>query len=130
VPPWWPRPAAKATGPSPPTSGGWPATVRGWLRHFAEKAGAIREHFTPWAHALGPGHDGRFAGGSAFCDAVEAIGRAGAVAVRRFGPRSPWLLASVLTAGRLLCNTSSPFPPPDLAARVVLLPDKREDLAP
>jgi hypothetical protein len=89
------------------------STVRGWLRRFAEKAGALREHFTAWAYVLDPGHDYRWPGASAFCDAVEAIGVAGAVAVRRFGPRSPWLLASVLTAGRLLSNTSSPFPEPD-----------------
>lgn len=88
------------------------STVRGWLRRFGLRAGVIREHFTRWAHVLGPGHDRRWPGGSAFCDAVEAIGVAGAVAVRRFGPRSPWLLASVLTGGRLLANTSSPFPPP------------------
>ncbi len=90
------------------------STVRGWLRRFAQKAGSIREHFTRWAHTLGPSHDRRFSGGgTAFCDAVEAIGMAGAVAVRRFGPRSPWSLASVLTGGGLLCNTSSPFPRPD-----------------
>jgi hypothetical protein len=89
-----------------------PSTVRGWLRYFAVMAGAIREHFTRWAYALDPGHDRTWAGGSTFCDAVEAIGVAGAVAVRRFGPRSVWSLASVLTAGRLLCNTSSPFPQP------------------
>jgi len=88
------------------------STVRGWLRRFAVRAGAIREHFTRWAYALAPSQDQRWAGASAFCDAVEAIGVAGVVAVRRFGPRSPWLLASVLTAGRLLANTSSPFPPP------------------
>ena len=88
------------------------STVRGWLRRFGVRASAIREHFTRWAHALGPGHDRRWPGGSAFSDAVEAIGVAGAVAVRRFGPRSPWSLASVLTGGRLLCNTSSPFPQP------------------
>jgi len=89
------------------------STVRGWLRRFAVRASAIRKHFTAWAYALSPDHDHRWAGASEFSDAVEAIGMAGAVAVRRFGPRSPWLLASVLTAGRLLCNTSSPFPSPD-----------------
>lgn len=88
------------------------STVLGWLRCFAVMATAIREHFTRWAHVLGPGHDRAWTGGSAFCDAVEAIGVAGAVAVCRFGPRPVWSLASVLTGGRLLCNTSSPFPPP------------------
>ena len=88
------------------------STVRGWLRRFAVRASAIREHFTRWAYALGPSQDRRWTGGSAFCDAVEAIGMAGVVAVRRFGPRPVWSLASVLTGGRLLCNTSSPFPRP------------------
>jgi hypothetical protein len=88
------------------------STVRGWLRRFALRASDIREHFTRWAYALGPGHDRRWAGASPFCDAVEAIGVAGVVAVRRFGPRPVWSLASVLTGGRLLANTSSPFPEP------------------
>jgi len=88
------------------------STVRGWLRSFAVMAGAIREHFTRWAYALGPGQDRHWAGGSAFCDAVEAIGMAGIVAVRRFGPPPVWLLASVLSGCRLLCNTGCPFPPP------------------
>jgi hypothetical protein len=89
-----------------------PSTVRGWLSRFAEKAVALREHFTRWAHALDPGHDHRSSGGSEFFDAVESIGVLGVVAVRRFGPRPPWSLASVVTGGGLLCNTSSLFPKP------------------
>lgn len=88
------------------------STVRGWLRRFAEMAVALREHFTRWAHALDPGHDRLSPGGSDLFDAVEAIGVLGGVAVRRFGPRPPWLLASVVTGGRLLSNTSPPFPQP------------------
>ncbi len=86
-----------------------PSTVRGWLRAFALRAVALREHFVRWAHALDPGHDRRSAGGSDFFDAVDAIGVLGIVVVRRFGPRSVWSLASFLTGGRLLCNTSWPF---------------------
>jgi hypothetical protein len=89
-----------------------PSTVRGWLRAFAAKAVALREHFTRWAHALDPGHDRRSVGGSDLYDAVEAIGVLGIVAVRRFGPRPPWSLTSFLTGGRLLCNTTWPFRPP------------------
>lgn len=89
-----------------------PSTVRGWLRRFAVMAVALREHFTRWAHAIDPAHDRRFAGGSAFCDAAEALGVLGIVAVRRSGPRPPWSLAAVVTGGRLLCNTSRPFPQP------------------
>jgi hypothetical protein len=89
-----------------------PSTVRGWLRSFAVMASALREHFTRWAHALGPGHDRLSSGGSELFDAVEAVGMLGVVAVRRFGPRPVWSLASVVTGGCLLCNTSSPFPQP------------------
>jgi hypothetical protein len=85
------------------------STVRGWLRRFAEMAVALREHFTRWAHALDPSHDRLSPGGADLFDAVEAIGVLGVVAVRRFGPRPPWSLASVVTGGRLLFNTSSPF---------------------
>lgn len=83
------------------------STVRGWLRRFAVMAGALREHFTRWAYALDPVHDRLSPGGSVFFDAVEAVGVLGVVAVRRFGPRPPWSLASVVTGGGLLCNTSS-----------------------
>jgi len=89
-----------------------PSTVRGWLRRFATMAGALREHFVRWAHAIDPGHDQLSAGSSAFCDAVEAVGVLGIVAVRRFGPRPVWSLASFVTGGGLLCNTSSPFRQP------------------
>jgi len=88
------------------------STVRGWLRRFAVMAVALREHFTRWAHALDPGHDRRSPGGSDLFDAVEAVGVLGVVAVRRFGPRPPWLLASVVTGGCLLGNTSSPWAQP------------------
>lgn len=89
-----------------------PSTVRGWLRRFAVMADALREHFTRWAHALDPGHDRGSRGGSAFNDAVEAVGVLAIVAVRRFGPRPPWSLACVVTGGGFLCNTSSPWAQP------------------
>ncbi|MGH9088630.1 MAG: helix-turn-helix domain-containing protein [Acidimicrobiales bacterium] len=88
------------------------STVRGWLRRFAQMAQFLREHFTRWAHALSPGHGPVAPSASTFDDAVEAAGVLGAVAVRRFGPRPPWSLISVVTGGRLLSNTSSPFPQP------------------
>ena len=87
------------------------STVAGWLRRFALMAVAVREHFTRWAAVLGPGHDA-LRRGSAFTDAVEAIGVVGVVAVRRFGPRSPWSLASELTGGGLLKTRAHPYPPP------------------
>jgi hypothetical protein len=85
------------------------STVRGWLRAFALKAVVLREHFVRWAHAVDPGHDDLFAGGSDFCDAVAAIGVFAIVAVRRFGPRPAWSLASLVTGGCLLYNTSEHF---------------------
>jgi hypothetical protein len=75
------------------------STVRGWLRRFGVRAGAIREHFTRWAYALDPSHDRLWPGSSTFCDAVEAIGVAGVVAVRRFGP-PPGVVAGVSADGR------------------------------
>ena len=88
------------------------STVSGWLRRFTQMAEAIREHFTRWAATLSPGHAPISPRGSAFSDAVEAIGVVGIVAVRRFGPRSPWSLASVLTAGGLLTTRAHPYPSP------------------
>jgi len=88
------------------------STVRGWLRRFAVLATEVREHFTRWAHSLDPGHDRLFEGGSEFCDAIEAVGVLGIVAVRRFGPRPVWSLASFVTGGGLLTNTSSPWAQP------------------
>ena len=88
------------------------SAVRGWLRAFAAKAVVLREHFVRWAHAMDPGHDDRSAGGSDFCDAVDAIGVFAIVAVRRFGPRPAWSLASLVTGGCLLCNTNEHFRQP------------------
>jgi hypothetical protein len=88
------------------------STVRGWLRAFSLRAEAIREHFVRRAYTIDANHDDRSAGGSPFADAVDAIGVLGIVAVRRFGPRSAWSLASFVTGGGLLYNTSWPFRPP------------------
>lgn len=86
-------------------------TVRGWLRRAEECAETIRAHFTGWAAALDRSAvaDVRPAGGR-LADAVEAIGTATRAVVLELGqPRSPWALASVLTAGWLLGNTSAPW---------------------
>ena len=61
-------------------------TVRGWLRRFEALAERIREHFTRWAVALDPMLGPIVPAGSAFADALEAIGVAAAAAVRRLGP--------------------------------------------
>lgn len=107
---------AKATGsghrPIAARLGVPAATVRGWLRRFAAMAERVRAHFTRWAVALDP-MLGRFEpAGSLFADAAAAIGTAAAAAVRRLGPRRTWHVASVLTGGGLLSNTSCPWVTP------------------
>lgn len=89
------RPIAKALG--------LPAcTVRGWLRRFGANAEAVRSRFTRVLHALDPLAAPLVPTSSLFADAVEAIGRAGAVVVVRSAPVSPWSFASRASAGSLL----------------------------
>jgi len=64
------------------------STVRGWLRRFAFMADELREHFTRWAHAIDPVHDRLSPGGSAFFDAVDAVGVLGIVGCGRDWPWS------------------------------------------
>jgi hypothetical protein len=85
-------------------------TVRGWLRRFARDADAIRAHFSRWAFALDPGLGPIVPAAGGFADAVESIAVAARAWVLRFGSRAVWPLAAVLSGGRLLCNTSCPFP--------------------
>lgn len=85
-------------------------TVRGWLRRFAERADRIRAHFTRWAVALDPEFAAVLPAGSGVADALEAIAVAARAWVLRFGPGDPWRIASLLSGGVLLCNTSSRFP--------------------
>lgn len=87
-------------------------TVRGWLRRFGAMAERIRAHFTRWAHAFDPELGTINPAGSAFADAVEAVGTAARAAVRRLGTRPPWSVASVLSGGALLANTSCPWAAP------------------
>jgi hypothetical protein len=85
-------------------------TVRGWLRRFAQRAGMIRAHFTRLAVWLDPQAGPITPRGSPLGDAVEAVGVAAAAAARRLGPTGPWHLAAGGSGGRLLANTSAPFP--------------------
>jgi len=102
----------RGTAGSPSTLAGSGARVRGWLRRFEVLAGRVREHFTRWAVALDPMLGPIRPAGSGFADAVEAVGVAAAAAVRRLGPCEPWRFASAATGGRLLSNTSRPWPGP------------------
>jgi transposase-like protein len=87
-----------------------PTTVRGWLRRFAARADEIRAHFTRLALWLDPSPGPIAPRSSPAADAVEAIGLAAQAAERRLGVQSVWPFVSGATSGRLLCNTSSPFP--------------------
>lgn len=85
------------------------STVRGWLRRFRSVAARVAAHFVAWAYRLDP-HLGRIIpAGSPVGDAVEAIGVAARAASLRLGVRPAWSWASVLTAGLLLRNPSSPW---------------------
>jgi len=88
------------------------STVASWLRRFSETAERLREHFTAWAAVLDPGHGAISPTGSAFGDALEVIGVLASVAVRRFGPRSAFCLASVLSQGGLLATRAHHYRPP------------------
>jgi hypothetical protein len=82
-------------------------TVRGWLRRFVARAERIRAHFTRWAVALDPEIGAALPAGSGIADALEAIAIAARAWVLRFGRGDPWRIASVLSGGLLLSNTSS-----------------------
>jgi Domain of unknown function (DUF6431) len=85
------------------------STVRGWLRRFRAVAARVVVHFLGWAHRLDLMLGPVLPAGSALCDAVGAIGAAARAASLRLGPRPPWSWASVLTVGRLLSNTNTPW---------------------
>lgn len=82
------------------------STVRGWLRRFGARAGPARSAFTSLACEFDSDPQLPEPAGSALADAVAAIAAAARAALVRW-PRavctvSPWLLASAVTAGRLL----------------------------
>jgi hypothetical protein len=90
---------------------GVPATtVRGWLRRFGLKARFLAAQFLALAHLLDRDLGPVAPRGSPVADALEAIGVAAAATARRFGSRPVWWFAAAVSAGRLLANTSSPFP--------------------
>jgi hypothetical protein len=99
------RPIATAVGVSR-------STVRGWLSRFAVVAETVRAHLTRWALWLDPGLVRLEPSGSPIGDAVAAVAAAGAAATERLGIGCRWQFASAATGGRLLANTTSPFPSP------------------
>jgi hypothetical protein len=88
------------------------STVRGWLSRFAVVAETVRAHLVRWALWLDAGLVRIEPTGSGFGDAVTAVVVAGRAAAVRLGIGCRWQFASAVTGGRLLCNTTSPFPGP------------------
>ena len=84
------------------------STVRGWLSRFATVVERVRAHFTGWALWNGPGVSVIEPAGTAMGDAVVAV----VAAAQAAGAQSTWQFASAATGGRLLCNTSAPWPAP------------------
>lgn len=87
--------------------GAYADTVRGWLRRFARRADLIRAHFTRCAVWLDPELGPIASAGSVVADALEAVAVAARAWVLRFGPEDQWRIASRLSGGKLLANTSS-----------------------
>ena len=96
-----------------------PSTVRGWLRRFGSRAESVRAAFTALAVTLVVDAVLPDVTGTAFADAVAAVGAAASAVARRFGVLmvSGWRLATAVSTGRLLapgwpdgsCNTSWPW---------------------
>jgi hypothetical protein len=80
-------------------------TVRGWLRRFADRAGAVRVVFTALVVSVGVDPVPPAAMGSVFADAVAAVVGACAAARSRWlgiGELPAWLFAVAVSGGRLL----------------------------
>ena len=81
-----------------------PETVRGWLRRFAARVEPVRAVFTRWCRALAPDPVLPGPAGSAWADAIAAIGAAAAAVGARFGIGEVpvWQVATTISAARLL----------------------------
>lgn len=88
------------------------STVRGWLDRLRRRAGLLARHFTAWLLWLAPSASRVEPTGGPVADAITAVIAAGEAAVDVLAVASVWQFASAATGGRLLCNTSSPFPVP------------------
>lgn len=99
------RPIAAAVGVSR-------STVRGWLSRLVVVAETVRAHLTRWALWLDVGLVRVEPSGATFSDVVVAVAAAGDAAAGRLGIGCRWQFASAATGGRLLANTTSPFPSP------------------
>jgi hypothetical protein len=81
-----------------------PETVRGWLRRFATRVEAVRVVFTGWCRDLAPDPVLPGPAGSAWADAIAAVGAAAAAAGARFslGEVPIWQVAVAVSTARLL----------------------------
>jgi hypothetical protein len=79
-------------------------TVRGWLRRFAARVEAVRAVFTRWCRNLAPDPVLPGPAGSAWGDAIAAIGAAASALAARFGIGEVplWRVAVAISAARLL----------------------------
>lgn len=84
------------------------STVRGWLSRFAAVVERVRAHFTGWALWKDPGLSVIEPAGTPMGDAVVAV----VAAAQAADAESSWQFVSAATGGRLLCNTSAPWPAP------------------
>jgi hypothetical protein len=85
------------------------STVRGWLGRLAANAEQVFAVLTRLVHGLEVDPAPAGPAGSAFADAVAAVGAGAAAVRRRFGVAvvvvSAWRVAAALTHGRLLAPT-------------------------
>lgn len=86
------------------------STVRGWVDRFAARAEVIAAHFVAWVVWLA-GDLRRDTSGSPVADAVMGVVAAAEAAATVVG-LDCWQFAAAATGGRLLGNTSAPFPAP------------------
>lgn len=89
------------------------ATVRGWLRRFRERAGALRSGFTTLMVGVDPLGVLPEPAATALGDAVSAVIAAAVAVVGRWSDPvsglSPWELAAAVTSGQLLASTGAPM---------------------
>jgi Homeodomain-like domain len=90
------------------------STVRSWLARFTARAGLVRGLFTRWLCALDADPPSLPPARGAAADAVAAVAAAARAAGRRWpevaGIVSPGVLASSVSAGRLLSPSWAPEP--------------------
>lgn len=88
------------------------STVRGWVDRFRGRVEVLRAHFTAWLLWLAPSRSRIDPAGGPLADAVAVICAAAGAAAGTVEVGGVWPFASAATGGRLLANTSAPFPAP------------------